>query len=337
MALKRKPAVTSIEEFDHSQQIVGVSPRSPKVRSTPDDCRPKPRHTVKTYWLTVGLLASCLPMAATAQTEPRTIAVRATGTVTVAADELRLPLELTTSGEDFAKVKGRNDQLLEQVLDLVDSHRLRQPAEEATTGAFDYSVNESGQKGYFSKPQAFQGKGSKNDDPFAPPHRHDPPLRMSRKLTLRFDDLSQATELLAELTDLDEVRNSHEVVLSTLQAGLKDPEPHQRKARRLAVRMCKEHAEELVEASGDLHLGAPLKISEEPTSVLPSYGRFTPPTDDPFGDPFGHRLPRSKLSLPIGYVAYQRRDVEENEQSLPAAQITVSVSVNIVYEAVLRN
>ena len=70
---------------------------------------------MKRVWLTFALLTSALPTFAYAQGQPRKIEVRATGEVTVPIDTLRLPLELTTSGQVFAKAKDRNDQLLESL------------------------------------------------------------------------------------------------------------------------------------------------------------------------------------------------------------------------------
>ena len=267
--------------------------------------------------MVVGVVCASLGTITSLAVEPRKIEVRATGEVTVPADELRLPLELNTSGNDFEDVKQRNDELLEQVLDVVDAHKLARPAVESTMATFDFSPSEP-RRSFPSAKGNQQANRGKNDDPFGEPDTSGPPLHMSRRLILRFGRLAEATEVIAELTALDVVRESREVRLSSLQAGLKDPVSHQRKARRLAVQRAREQAAELAEASG-LQLGAPLNVDELGISDAGS-GRF-----GPMDDPFGPSVPRFR---PIGPP--QDDDGPRNAQS--AAQITVSLSVRVVYE-----
>src|SRR5688572_1130170 len=75
--------------------------------------------------------------------ETRKIDVRATGAVTVAADELTLPIEVITGSDDFAALKQRNDLLLSQLFELLATHKVERPEIESTTGAFDFSPDDT--------------------------------------------------------------------------------------------------------------------------------------------------------------------------------------------------
>lgn len=276
---------------------------------------------MKSHWLPVALVISALPQLAMAQGQLRKIEVQATGEVTLPADELRLPLQILTTGNHFGTVKDRNDQLLEGILELAADHQLPRPAIESTTATFDFSPKES-RRHILSGKANQQAARNKGDDPFDSSESGDiprPPLRMVRRLTLRFEDMSHATEVLTELTDWDAVQVTREVLLSPLQAGLQVVLRQQRKARRLAVKRAKEKAAELAEASG-LQLGAPISVDEATSNA--DFDRFTPPFDDPFDSSYPRFRPMGRLP---GAAAPE-------DDSAPA-QVTTSVGVVVVFEA----
>lgn len=277
-------------------------------------------------WLTSCLLVALSPLFAFAEGENRQVVVRGTGAVTVPADELHLSVEVRTSGEAFDVIKQRNDVLLKQVMELATKHKLPSPPIESTLATFDFSAQAARQVAG-SKGQKSQSSG-KGEDPFAPDEKS-PPLSLSRRITLRFEELEQATEVLTKLTSLDAVRESRELLLSPLQASVKDTSPHEAKARRQAVQLAREKAALLAEASG-LELGAAIAIADETSSTSHSRPRL----DDPF-DPFGRHVPPAaddRHSLPSVFVVFEKKSPAAPDH-LPPAQIEISVSVRITYEA----
>jgi uncharacterized protein YggE len=289
------------------------------------------------FWLAGCLLLTGLPAAAQVRAQtPHRIEVRASGEVTVAADEMRVPLELSTMGTDLGAVKERNDALLKQIFEVLATQKLPQPAIEATSATFDFSRDDEG-RNYSPKGKVNQtpsGKGKGFDDG---PSERPSPIQLNRHLTLRFDGLPAAAELLAKLTALDAVRKTREVRLSALQPSLKDPAPHQSKARRLAVEACKAKATLLAEAS-ELKLGPAIAIFDEATgsSSYPRATYLSPAPADPFGDPFGRAAPAGdKRSSTFAFVAFQagKEKSPTDPERLPPGQVTISASVRIVYEA----
>jgi len=289
--------------------------------------------------LIFSLVAAFASAAATGQ-ETRKIEVRATGEVTVAADELTLPIEVNTGGEDFAALKQRNDLLLSQLFDLLATHKVPRPEIDSTTGVFDFSPDEpyrnyNNQKGQVQ--QAFKQPNA-NADPFGDvklpgaEKSSKVPMHLSRRLTLKFTSLTHATELLAKLTALDAVKKSRELRLSPLQASVKDAEKHQARARKAAVQNALEKAQLLAEAS-NLKLGPALSIVDETTSGH-SRATYFPPS--PFGaDPFGRLDPRSELDPRASDSTFVIFQPEKAPTDLPPGQIQFTVMLRIIYEATL--
>jgi uncharacterized protein YggE len=281
--------------------------------------------------------------------ESRKIEVRATGEVTVAADELTLPIEINTGSEDFAALKQRNDLLLSQLFELLATHKIDRPKIESTTGTFDFSPDDPyrnyGQKAQvqqsFKQPNA-NANANANPNPNASDPFGDPklpgaeksvriPMHLSRRVTLKFTNLSQATELLAKLTALDPVKKSRELRLSPLQARVKDSEKHLAQARKAAVQNALEKAQLLAEAS-NLKLGPALSIVDETAAGDPRSVYF-PPAFGP--DPFGQVDPGQRLEPQASgstFVVYQ---AEKTPADLPPGQIQFSVMVRVVYETTL--
>lgn len=278
-------------------------------------------------WLTLNLMTS----AAFAQ-EVRKIEVRATGGVTVAADELTLRVEIITAGDDFAALKQRNDLLLSQLYELLAMNKVQRPEIESTKGTFDFSQEQprqgfQGSKGEFQ--QAIQKPFS--PDPFGGPKQDaaqasaDPSMYLSRMLTLRFASLSQATELLAKLTTWDAVKKSREIRLQQLIAGVKEGESHQSRARQAAVQNALKKAQLLAGAS-NLKLGPAVSIVDESAEGHSRSGGFVDPLN---ADPFGrHGSP----ALDSAFVVFQ--PAPGAAESSPG-QIHFSVTLRVVYEATL--
>jgi uncharacterized protein YggE len=271
--------------------------------------------------------------------EPRKIEVRATGEVTVAADELTLPVEVITGGDEFGAVKQRNDLLLTQLFELLSAHKMPRPAIESTTGSFDFSPDEpyrnyGNQKAQGAK-QTFNQPANNANDPFGEPKFPGGeksarlPIHLSRRVTLKFTSLAQATELLAKLTALDAVKKSRELRLSPLQASAKEVESHQEQARLNAVRKALQKAELLAQAS-NLKLGPALSITDETTSGHSRAVYFSPASD-----PFGRLDPRSELDPRATDLAFVIFQPEKAPAELAPGQIQFTVMVRVVYEATL--
>jgi uncharacterized protein YggE len=282
--------------------------------------------------LAFSLLAA-LSFAATFAQETRKIEVRATGEVTVAADELTLPIEVITGSEDFAQLKQRNDLLLSQLFDLLTTHKVERPEIEYTTGTFDFSPDDPYRNyGKGQVQQAFKQPNA-NADPFgeAKPQGAEKstriPMHLSRRLTLRFTSLSHATELLTKLTALDAVKKSRELRLSPLSATVKESEKHQARARQAAVQKAMEKAQLLADAS-KLKLGSALSITDE-TASGSSRAVYFP------ADPFGRLDPRSELDPRTSDTAFVVFQPEKGPAELAPGQIQFSVMVRVVYEATL--
>jgi uncharacterized protein YggE len=270
--------------------------------------------------------------------ETRKIEVRATGEVTVAADELTLPIEVITGSEDFAALKQRNDLLLSQLFDLLATHKIERPKIESTTGTFDFSPDEP-YRNYGQKAQVQQSfkQPNANADPFGEPKLPGAeksariPMHLSRRLTLKFTSLSQATELLAKLTAMDSVKKSRELRLSPLQPKVKDAEQHLAQARKSAVQNALEKAQLLAEAS-NLKLGPALSIVDE-TAAGNSRSVFFPPA---FGaDPFGQVDPGKHLDPQAGDTSFVVYQAEKAPADLPPGHVQFSVMVRVVYETTL--
>jgi uncharacterized protein YggE len=280
-----------------------------------------------------------LTSAAAVGQETRKIDVRATGAVTVPADELTLSIEVITGSEDFAALKQRNDLLLSQLYELLATHKVDRPEIESTTGTFDFSPDDpyrsfGNQKGQVQ--QAF--KQPNTNEPFGAPKlpvdekSARVPIHLSRRLTLKFTNLFHATELLAKLTALDAVKKSRELRLSPLQASVKDAEKHLARARKVAVQKALEKAQLLADAS-NLKLGPALSIEDESVAGHPR-SVFFPPA--PFGaDPFGQLDPRSELDSRASDTSFVVFQPEKGPADLPPGQIQFSVMVRVIYETTL--
>jgi uncharacterized protein YggE len=270
--------------------------------------------------------------------ETRKIDVRATGAVTVAADELTLSIEVITGSEDFATLKQRNDLLLSQLFELLATHKVDRPEIESTTGTFDFSPDDPYRNYGNQKNQVQQAFKQPNaSDPFGEPKLPGAeksarvPMHLSRRLTLKFTNLAHATELLAKLTALDAVKKSRELRLSPLQASVKDAEKHLARARKAAVQKALEKAQLLADAS-NLKFGPALSIEDESVAGNPR-SVFFPPSFNP--DPFGQLGPRSELDPRAADTAFVVFQPEKGAADLPPGQIQFSVMVRVVFEATL--
>jgi uncharacterized protein YggE len=273
------------------------------------------------------LIAFSTALAADADPPARQIEVRAVGETVVPADQLILPVSIVTTGSEALPVKERNDLLLKQLFDLLAAQKLARPDIESTTETFNFSTDEEGND--VAPKQKFQAPSGKGKDPFEP-RRAEPPLRLTRQLTLRFESLSQATALLAKMTALDAVRKTNEVQLAPLRIGLKDARSQSDEARLKAVRLCKEKATQLAQAS-ELKLGPPIAIYDESASSSYPHSVYLPP--DPFGEaplPAGHGP--SERSGRIEFAAFQAPKPAADAEP-PPGQVRTSVGVRIVYEA----
>lgn len=285
--------------------------------------------------LLMGSLVLAFAGAGAVGQETRKIEVRATGEVTVAADELTLPIELITGSEDFAALKQRNDLLLGQLFDLLATHGVHQPEIDSTTGTFDFSPDEP-YRNYNQKGQVQQAfKQPAPNDPFGEPKLPGVeksirvPMHLSRRVTLKFTNVSQATKLLAKLTALDAVKKSRELRLSPLQASVKDADKHLSRARKMAAQNALAKAILLADAS-KLRLGPALSIIEETNSGHSRAVYF------PAGaDPFGRLDSRSELDPRASDTTFVLFQPEKGPAELAPGQIQFSVMVRVVYEATL--
>lgn len=286
------------------------------------------------------LLTMLMVATANAQALPRRIEVRGRGEIKVPADQVVFDVTVLTTGDEVATTRTRNDTLTQQVFALAKSLDQPQPVIESTELSFRFE-NEvrgfaPGEKGQ-AKQQTPRGKES----PFeAEPQ---PPVTMMRQISLRFESLSQAVELLEKLTALDAVHMTRELRLSTLHCSVKDPDIHQQKARKLAVAAAQSQAALLAEAS-KLTLGAAVEVVDESAGIISHVGSPRRHSSlDPF-DPFGNATPRPETdresSSQIEYVAFQSParkagDKALDLESLPPAQITITASVRVTFEASL--
>lgn len=266
----------------------------------------------------------------------RKIEVRGIGEIKVPTNELVLPVELVTAGDDFGALKRRNDAVLKQLVDLLTAHKVAHPPLDQTRATFDFSPVENyrqfqGPKGKnFNVPNQIAPNdpfGGKDDDGESPAKQ---PMRMSRRLVLQFKDLEHATALLAKLTELEAVHKTREISLAPLQSSLSSNTVHLTKARQLAVEQAQKKAQELARAS-QLQLGLAMSISDEST-----VGGFRPTFSpaDPFGE-FGVHSSGAEAderATPRTFVAFQAEAPALSTESAPG-QVVVSVTVRIVYEA----
>jgi len=286
-----------------------------------------------------GCLLTMLMVATVhAQAIPRRIEVRGRGEVKVPADQLLLDVTVLTTGDEVAATKTRNDSLTQQVFALAKSLDRPQPVIESTELRFQFEENEVLGFAPAQKAQTKQQTPRGKESPFEAEQQ--PPVTMTRQLALRFESLSQAVDLLAKLTALDAVHKTRELRLSPLRCGVKDRDAHQQKARKLAVAAAQSQAALLAEAS-QLTLDAAVEVIDESTGIAP---HVSLPGPYSVYDPFSSVTPRAETdresSSPFELVAFQAAarkagDKELDLESLPPAQITITASVRVIFEASL--
>lgn len=288
------------------------------------------------------LLTMLMVATSNAQAIPRRIEVRGRSEIKVPADQVVFDVTVLTTGDEVATTKTRNDTLTQQVFALAKSLDRPQPVIESTELKFQYENQRPGPVVQWARPkqQVQDGKESSFEPEPQPRMSMVRQLEMTRQLTLRFDSLSQAVEVLEKLTALDAVGKTRELKLSPLRCGVKDAEAHQQKARKLAVAAAQSQAAVLAEAS-KLTLGAAVEVVDESAGMMPHVSLPAPYSSF---DPFGSTTPRPaadrESSSQFEFVAFQAAarkaaDKELDLESLPPAQITITASVRVIFEASL--